>query len=1181
MRLTQIKLAGFKSFVDPTQIAVPGQLVGVVGPNGCGKSNVIDAVRWVLGESSAKHLRGDKMDDVIFNGSSQRKPVSRASVELVFDNSLGRIGGPWAQYSEISVKRVIQRDGDSNYYINGQHVRRRDITDMFLGTGLGPRAYAIIEQGMISRVVTSRPEELRVFLEEVAGVSKYRERRRETQLRLEDSRDNLARVEDIRNELGTQLEKLTQQAEVALQYHDYQKELALSQNLLAFTRQREAASAKDRYANEIRKIEVSIEAETARQRECEAGLERLRQDHYAESDALHDVQARVYEANTEVAQLEQEIQYLGDNRRRLAAQVASLAQQLAEVEMNRETTVTEQDRWHRELSGALDKIEIAKSQAAEARAAVPQFEENLKAAVAATKAYENQVREAEQAQSIEETRESHALKILSQLEQRKNRLTVENLNLVVPDAAQLAQLESERADLAQALKQHEARLDELESSVPGIEQARKDAALAVQEATRESARVEAALLALQSQQARLDNNNRLAMWLAKHQLEKAPRLWQSVKIELGWEDALESALGARLNAIRISERSAVPHLTEDAPPGSVALCIDATESASDAPAAAGYQPLAALITSSQAGVMPFVRECLAHVYVLQDEVLQNAAQLASKIAALPEGACLVTRNGHLYSRHGLLFHGPQSELHGVLQRQREIEALEQRLPALIEGRNAKDAQLKDMEARYAAVQNEIRNLRTQLGEVKNREHALALEALKLTQAMAQAEGRRAAIREELALIEQEESKERTQMQDAQRKLQEGSERINELTNNLIELEERQKAAEAALQAARDAVNGADRGVQEAQFFEKSCHDKIQALDNLAQSLASRVAALNNNHAGVSSELEQMQEGNIRERLQAALENRATREAALARAREALDGTTGKLKELEEARSAIEHSLQPMRERINDVRLKEQEAAIHEEQYRAQLAEAGANIEELAEMVEKKTRSSSLQNEINRLNLAITELGAVNLAALQELEQASARKNFLDAQSADLTEAVTTLEAAIKRIDRETRDVLQATFEVVNKNFGEMFPVLFGGGNAYLKLTGEEILDAGLQVFAQPPGKKNQSIQLLSGGEKALTALSLIFSLFKLNPAPFCLLDEVDAPLDDSNTVRFCELVRKMSEETQFLFITHNKVTMELGQQLVGVTMNEPGVSRVVEVDIDAAMKFAFQTPVAA
>ena len=1176
MRLTQIKLAGFKSFVDPTQISVPGQLVGVVGPNGCGKSNVIDAVRWVLGESSAKHLRGDKMDDVIFNGSSQRKPVSRASVELVFDNSLGRIGGPWVQYNEISVKRVIQRDGDSNYYINGQHVRRRDITDMFLGTGLGPRAYAIIEQDMISRVITSKPDELRVFLEEVAGVSKYRERRRETQLRLEDSRDNLSRVDDIRVELGTHLEKLSLQAETAAQYHEFQKELALSQNLLAFTRSREAAATKERYANEIRKIEVSIEAETAKQRECEAALERLRQEHYSESDALHDMQARVYEANTEVSQLEQEIQYLGDNRRRLATQIASLAQQLAEVELNRETTVNEQDRWHRELGLALDKIEIAKAKALESRSAVPGFEEKVKASAAETKAYEHEVREAEQAQSIEQTRESHALKILSQLEQRKNRLTVENLNLVVPDAVQIRNLEQERALLAEGLTEAEGKLGDLEASVPGIDLARKDAANAVADATRESARAEAALLALQNQQARLDNNNRLAMWLSKHQLEKAPRLWQSVKIQKGWEDALESALGIRLNAIQVSDRNALPRLVQDAPPGSVAICVDDAQGSSLAAAPAGYKSLADLITTPQAGVMPFVRECLANVFVLEDD-----AEAVSRINALPPGAFLVTRNGHLYGHHGLLFHGPQSELHGVLQRQREIEELDLKLPELVERRNAGDAKLKDVEAKFAAVQGEIRLLRTQVADVKNREHGLAMEALKLQQALAQAEGRRSAIREEQALIEQEENKEREEIQDAQKQLQEGSDRINVLTQNLIELEDRQTAAESALQAARDAVNAADRSVQEAIFFEKSCHEKIQSLQNFAQSLISRVEALTNNHAGVTAELMEMQEGNIRERLQVALEKRASREADLAKAREALDGATGKLKELEETRTAIEHSLQPMKDRINDVRLKQQEAAIHEEQYRTQLSLAGANIDELAEMVEKKTRSSSLQNEIARLNQAILDLGAVNLAALQELEQESSRKNYLDAQSADLTEAVATLEGAIKRIDRETREVLQSTFGKVNKNFSEMFPLLFGGGNAYLKLTGEEILDAGLQVFAQPPGKKNQSIQLLSGGEKALTALSLVFSLFKLNPAPFCLLDEVDAPLDDSNTERFCDLVRKMSADTQFLFITHNKLTMELGQQLVGVTMNEPGVSRVVEVDIEAAMKFASSTAVAA
>ncbi len=1173
MRLTQIKLAGFKSFVDPTTIAVPGQLVGIVGPNGCGKSNVIDAVRWVLGESSAKHLRGDKMDDVIFNGSSQRKPVSRASVELVFDNSLGRIGGPWAQYNEIAVKRVIQRDGDSNYYINGQHVRRRDITDMFLGTGLGPRAYAIIEQGMISRVITSKPEELRVFLEEVAGVSKYRERRRETQNRLEDTRENLSRVEDIRNELGNQLEKLTLQAEVAAKYHDLHKELGMTQNLLAFTRQREASQAKARYTNEIAKLETGIEAETAKLREAEAELEKLRQEHYTEGDALHDIQAKVYEANTEVNQIEQEITFLGESRRRMVAQMTALQQQLAEVEMSRESTVNEEARWKAELEGAAEKIELANIRAEEARLSVPDFEEKVRAAIASTKAADNTVRDAESALSLDEARESHALKILSQLEQRKNRLTVENLNLVMPDAAHLAGLEAERSEIAERMAQGEERLHALEEEIPTLEQSRRDTATGVQEASRELAKVEAALLALQNQQARLDNNNKIAMWLSKHNLENAPRLWQAIKIEQGWEDALESALGVRLNAIRIGDRAALPRLAQDSPPGSVAVLIDDPSAAQPQAGANGLKPLWTLVTATHAGVMPFVRECLANVMLLEDE-----SQAASRTASLPEGTLLVTRTGHLYSRHGLVLHGPQSELHGVLQRQREIEDLQQKMPALVEARNERDSALRHLEQRLNELQDEARTLRGQVAEAKSREHGLAMEVQKLSQAMAQAETRRAAIKAELAEIEQEETSEREAMQDAQQKLQEGADRVNELMDALIGLEDKQKQAEAALQDARNAAVAAERGTQEAQFFEKSCHEKIASLATFAGSLISRAQSLAGSREAIAVELDQMHEGNLRERLQGALSRRAEREAELTKARDALDGATGRLKTLEETKSAIEHSLQPMRDKINDIRLKEQEAAIHEQQYRLQLEEAGANPEELADLIEKRTRSSSMQAEINRLQEEIAALGPVNLAALQELQQGTERKDFLDKQSADLTEAVETLEAAIKRIDRETRDLLQTTFDQVNKNFSEMFPLLFGGGTAYLKLTGEEILDAGLQVFAQPPGKKNTSIQLLSGGEKALTALSLVFSLFRLNPAPFCLLDEVDAPLDDSNTVRYCDLVKKMSDSTQFLFITHNKVTMEMGQQLVGVTMNEPGVSRVVEVDIGAAMTFAANAP---
>jgi len=1175
VRLTQVKLAGFKSFVDPTTIAVPGQLVGVVGPNGCGKSNVIDAVRWVLGESSAKHLRGEKMEDVIFNGSSLRKPHGRASVELVFDNSLGRIGGQWATYGEISVKRVLSRDGNSDYYINGQHVRRRDITDMFLGTGLGPRAYAIIEQGMISRVITSKPEELRVFLEEVAGVSKYRERRRETESRLEDSKENLDRVNDIRVELGVQVEKLTSQAEIAARYAEFHKELKINENLWAFTKQREAGASRTRYANEIVKTETGFEGETAKLREVETQLDQLRQSHYAETDALTGAQAAMFEANSAVVQIEQEINYLADNRRRLETQLAALTQQVGEVEANREATATELDRWHRELASGIDKVGEARARVEAVRLDVPQQEEKLRSAQAAVRQLENEVREAEQGQALEEARESNALKILSQLEQRKNRLTTENMNLVVPAPDELQRLETERAEVQAKLAGLEQSITQREASQGELEIARKRAAAAIGDATRELARIEAALLALQNQQARLDNNNRLAMWLAKYQLDNAPRLWQSIKIREGWEDALESALGLALNAVKVADAATLERIAADPPPGSVALFLG-----SDAPAVAGgaqLTPLADWVTSSDPRAMPFVRDSLAHVFVLQDE--SDAALRAASLAKLPPGGMLVTANGHLYSQHGLLLHGPQSELHGVLQRQREIESLQAELPSKVEARHRLEGEQKDVDVQLAETQEKLRQERGHLLEAKGRDHQLQMDALKISQAMQQAEGRRNAIREELALIEAETNKERTEMSAAQERLAEGGNRIGELTDKLMLLEQGQAEADKAVAEARERVNAAERAAQEANYFERSCHDKIKSLTDMVAQLAQRIEASMSSRTALSADLEGLQEGNIRERLQTALALRTEKEKALATARDAMDAASGQLKGLEARRHEIEVSLQPLRERITDLRMKEQEARINEENFTAQLTANGANLDELAEMVEKRARSTAYQAEINRLTQAIAELGPVNLAALQELEQATVRKEFLDAQSADLNEAVATLESAIKRIDRETRELLQTTFDAVNKNFQELFPSLFGGGSAHLRLTGEEILDAGLQVFAQPPGKKIQSIQLMSGGEKALTALSLVFSLFRLNPAPFCLLDEVDAPLDDSNTDRFCELVKKMSVSTQFLFITHNKVTMEMAEQLVGVTMNEPGVSRIVEVDLQSAKRFAQAEPV--
>ncbi|QJR09964.1 Chromosome partition protein Smc [Usitatibacter rugosus] len=1168
MRLTSVKLAGFKSFVDPTTIAVPGQLVGVVGPNGCGKSNVIDAVRWVLGETSAKQLRGEHMHDVIFNGSAERKPVGRASVELVFDNSLGRVGGAWAQYTEISVKRVLSRDGDSNYYINGQHVRRRDVQDIFLGTGLGPRAYSIIEQGMISRVITSKPEELRVFLEEAAGVSKYRERRRETELRLEDTRENLSRVGDIQAELETQVGHLAQQAEVAGKYNELQTQLALNHNLLTFTRLREADTAKTRYGNEVQKVTVALEAETAKLRENERALEDLRHKHYQETDHLSQLQGNLYAANADVQSLEQEIAFLGENRRRMTVQLDGLATEIGEVERRISEAHGERDRFQSDSERARAAIGERAADVERARAALPAAEEAARTATANVKSAGTEMSAAEQAQGIEESRESHALKILSQLEARKNRLKQENMALVFPEPEKLAGLERERDSLREKVSGLETQQKDAEGRLPALEDERRAAVTTLQEKTREVANLEAALKALESQQAKLDNNSKLADWARQHALDRSERLWQAMHVEAGWDDAVEAALGVRLNAARLSDESNLSSLLRDAPPGNFAVFIE--RGVPDIASASSHlRPLSSVVTSTRPGVLAYVKEALGNVFILPDG--EEGLALAK---VLPPGGLLVSKAGHLFGRQGVVFHGPQSELHGVLQRQREIEDLQGRIPAQVRSRAEVDERLKALEIELREGQDNARRVREELQRARQQDHDLEVEYLKLSQSSKQAEARREAIRVELSEIEKQEEGEKLEMSEAQHALQRGSEAIETIVQRLQALEESARDAQSALDTARAGILAAERAHQEAQYTERSATDKAASQGQLAVSLGERLSALGMNKAKVSEELGALEEGNVRERLQGALQVKSERERILADARSGLEHLADELRSLEEGRLSVEQNLNPMRERITELKLKEQEAVTNAEQYATQLQEAGVTREEMAEQIEKRVGSRTMQAEITRLTEEIAALGPVNLAALQELETARDRKGFLDAQATDLFQAVETLEAAIKRIDRETREMLQSTFDIVSANFTEMFPALFGGGQASLKLTGEEILDAGVQVFAQPPGKKNASIQLLSGGEKALTAIALVFSLFKLNPAPFCLLDEVDAPLDDPNTVRFCELVKQMSAQTQFLFITHNKITMELGEQLVGVTMQEPGVSRIVEVDIEAAMEFA-------
>ncbi|MEN3352137.1 MAG: chromosome segregation protein [Betaproteobacteria bacterium] len=1168
MRLTHINLAGFKSFVDPTRIPTPGQLVGIVGPNGCGKSNIIDAVRWVLGETSAKHLRGETMQDVLFNGSGQRKPVNRASVELLFDNSLGKAAGQWSQYAEIAIKRVLQRDGDSAYYINNIHVRRRDIADIFLGTGLGARAYAIIEQGMISRVIEAKPEELRVFLEEAAGVSKYRERRRETELRLKDTRENLLRVDDIRQELVKQLEHLQAQAEVAKRYHELQRELNTTQGLLWLTRRNEAASARNRHRREIERLEVELEAETAKLREAEKRLEALRDEHYRAGDAMHAAQGALYESNAEVARLEQQIAHVRENRERIEHQIANLRAQLASGESQLVTAQGSLDEWGTRSAETQARVSALEGALAAEAEKLPVVEEAYRASNNRREELQRAVARAEQALHVEQTKLEHAARVLDQLVQREERLREEQAALPAADEAGLERLREEAQELEEALHAQRAELSDKEAALSQLEQELRSRVEALDGASQRLTVLEARIQALRQLQDRIARGAELEGWLAARELDSAPRLWQGMAIEPGWEDALEAVLRERLNGLALDPIDRAADWLGDRPPGKMTV-IDASGTPSVVPAyeMAGVEPLQRYITCRDARLEPVLREWLYQVYLLPDA----SAGLALR-AQLPVGGILVTREGHIYTRHSVSFHAPDSELHGVLTRQREIEELDRDLEKERDAHAVAQEQVTRTEQSIEQLKSELAQQRETVEQTQERHHAMQMDALRMSEQAQRLTQRAEQIALELSEITEHKDIENAHRGEAADNLARVQTESGEARTQLELATDLYGRADSVLKLQREELQRAQQSHQEALYESRSALAKIAEVETAIRLLSEQTSALASNLATEEDALAGCDETPWQNELQQALATRSEREQRLAQARDALEGMETRLKEVEQERLAAEQRLGPLRDRTGEVRLKEQEARLTEEQYAQQLAESGADEATLQGVLEKGTRSGALQTEIGRLNEDIKALGAVNLAALEELQTAQERKTYLDAQSQDLTEAMSTLEDAIRRIDRETRERLQSTFDDVNAHFSRMFPALFGGGNAKLVLTGEEILDSGVQVIAQPPGKKNSSIHLLSGGEKALTALSLVFSIFQLNPAPFCLLDEVDAPLDDYNTQRFCDLVRKMSENSQFLFISHNKITMEIANQLLGITMQEPGVSRVVAVDIEEALK---------
>lgn len=1179
MRLAKIKLSGFKSFVESTAIPITSDLVGIVGPNGCGKSNIIDAVRWVLGESKASALRGDSIQDVIFAGSANRNPAGRASVELIFDNSQGSASGQWSSYAEIAIKRMIQREGNSNYFINNIHVRRRDIADLFLGTGVGGRGYAIIEQGMISRIIEAKPQEMRMFLEEAAGISKYRERRHETELRLSDTHNNLIRIEDLANELRKQIEHLETQANTAKEYNTLHKQLQNTQQILWLQQRNDSTQQRLAAEAEISQIEQRLTTDANQLQQNRFTRENLRAQENDLNEQLHEAQGRLYRENAEKARIEQEITQFQKNKNRLIQQCVDIDKQLTENLHQLESTTNHLTHWRAEIRKALTEHQAGIQKHRVETEKLPEFEIIYHQH---QKAYENlqyNFTETEQSINLALTHIQHGSKTLQQLESRILRLEQEYDALSGIGHDQLDALKAQITQTENQLHEIEKALTASESAYIEASQKKETTTLRMHEMQKMLANLHARYNALHNLQQKIENNEALKQWLQKHGLDSEKRLWHHIQIEKEWENALESILQERLNSIAFSKLETILNWENDLPPGKLAIyeLLQTKEKRSIAHSTthesairaersrADWKTLSTFLTCSDEHLSALLQYWLDNTYVIDD--LNSSLQQRYLLMSDEQ---FVTRAGHIINRHSILFHSPDSHLHGVLSRQHELNHIQSEITIKENTLTAHQSSLAEITTHHEKLRQSIQLLRRDQQKLTQQRHTLQIEQTKHTQINIQTEQRKAQITTELNELRLQRDKEIQQNIHTEHEVSDLRAQLEKIGIQLDRAKIETETTAKALSDQRLIIQEALRTVQEAAFHEKICQNKINDLEATLQSIEDNKKRLLQTQSALIAETENQDDSQLNIQLETCAQHCHKLEQSVDEQRNRLNQTRLHIQEIEKSSLSMEQQQAKLRESITQLHLKKQASGLSEERFNEQLRETLTDEESLLPFLGTRT-NTVLQADIKRLQQSISELGAINLAALDELEAARLRESTLDTQVQDLREATAILQTAISQIDQETKKLLKKTFDTVNTNLQELFPVIFSGGKAGLVLSDDKILDAGVTLTAQPPGKKNNSLHLLSGGEKALTALALIFSLFRLNPAPFCLLDEVDAPLDDNNTARFCELVKKLSKQTQFLFISHNKITMEIAQQLIGITMQEQGVSRVVAVNIDGAI----------
>ncbi|WP_303291944.1 chromosome segregation protein SMC [Marinobacter sp. SS5-14b] len=1162
MRLKSIKLAGFKSFVDPTTVPFPTNLTAVVGPNGCGKSNIIDAVRWVMGESSAKYLRGESMTDVIFNGSSARKPVGQASIELVFDNAAGKAPGEFVKFNEISVKRRVSREGQSEYFLNGSKCRRRDITDLFLGTGLGPRSYAIIEQGMISRLIEAKPEELRVYIEEAAGISKYKERRRETENRIKRTQENLERLTDLREELGRQLQHLERQAAAAEKYKAYKHEERQKKAELTVLRWKALDHDLQTWREKIRDTELELEKLLTERVNLETSLESLRDAHHDRTEHFNRAQARYYEAGADIARIEQSLEHHRDRSRQTAIEL--------------DQAVANQREIHRELEQDEDKLatileelgmiepeqEALALRSEESGEKLQQAEDAMGEWQQGWEAFSTRSSDARRQAELAQSRIRSLEEAISQLQNRHGKLKDEQDVLESQlDRSELEDLLEQQETLELQREEAAQRIQSLQDNVYEARQQLKESEQQVAGARQQ---VQSLRASLDSQQALLDEqlggqDDSLQAWLKESGLADAPRVAANLQIEDGWELAVEQVIGRFTQGLVLPGLDHLSETLAEAPNGVAVISGQADSSAKAGGLAAKVSGLAG-IENLLGGI----------------EVAESTAEALSRRSSLGPTGSVITRGGVWVARDWVLMPNSEAGQVGVIERQKKVDELhrqhaesDQQLEVAVARLERLQEQGERAEAAREDAQNRQSDVERELGGLSSRVSALKARA-------EQIDARLARIRDDIEDVNSSLEEQKEHLQSAK----------EEWDMALASSEDSEEEKERLLEQRDSLRENLDRLRQEARHDRDHAHQlqlQLQTLQSQRDGLKQTIDRMQLQKERLDERLEVLGETresseepieDLKLQLEGLLERRLAEEEKLSAARDALEDIDREVRDREQGRSRTDHVVQDVRASLEKLKMESQALEIRSANHIEQLKELDVKLQDVLAQLPDDAEEKAWAEELEKIGNRIQRLGAINLAAIEEYQVQGERKHYLDEQHNDLMEALETLDNAIRKIDRETRQRFRETYDQVNGGLQALFPKVFGGGNAYLELTSDDLLETGVAIMARPPGKKNSTIHLLSGGEKALTAIALVFSIFQLNPAPFCMLDEVDAPLDDANVGRYANLVKEMSKQVQFIYITHNKIAMEMADQLMGVTMHEPGCSRLVSVDVDEAAALA-------